>query len=105
MFRIYADKNNKPAEYSKDNIPYTPKYFLPVSIKDKKENDFTFVFGFPGRTTEYLPAIAVEKVMTEIDPAMISVREVALKTLNEKINEKYENRKSIDAKRRLCARS
>lgn len=85
MFRIYADKNNKPAEYSKDNIPYKPKYFLPVSIKDKNENDFTFVYGFPGRTTEYLPSIAVEKVMTETDPAMISVREVALKTLDEKM--------------------
>ena len=85
MFRIYADKDNKPAEYSKDNIPYKPKYFLPVSIKDKQENDFTFVFGFPGRTTEYLPAIAVEKIMTETDPAMIAVREVALKTLDEKM--------------------
>ena len=92
MFRIYADKNNKPAEYSKDNIPYKPKYFLPVSIKDKQENDFTFVFGFPGRTTEYLPAIAVEKIMTEIDPAMISVREVALKTLNEKMRTDSETR-------------
>lgn len=85
MFRIYADKNNKPAEYSKDNIPYTPKHFLPISVKDKKEDDFTFVFGFPGRTTEYLPAIAVEKIMTETDPAMIAVRDVALKTLDEKM--------------------
>lgn len=85
MFRIYADKNNKPAEYSKDNVPYIPKHYLPVSIKDKAENDFTFVFGFPGRTTEYLPAIAVEKIMTEIDPARIAVRDVALKTLDEKM--------------------
>ncbi|KUJ49957.1 S46 family peptidase [Chryseobacterium sp. JAH] len=85
MFRIYADKNNKPAEYSKDNVPYVPKHYLPVSIKDKAENDFTFVFGFPGRTTEYLPAIAVEKIMTEIDPARIAVRDVALKTLDEKM--------------------
>ncbi|WP_326984648.1 S46 family peptidase [Chryseobacterium sp. MYb264] len=85
MFRIYADKNNKPAEYSKDNVPYVPKHYLPVSIKDKTENDFTFVFGFPGRTTEYLPAIAVEKIMTEIDPARIAVRDVALKTLDEKM--------------------
>lgn len=92
MFRIYADKDNKPAEYSKDNIPYKPKYFLPISIIDKKENDFTFVFGFPGRTTEYLPAIAVEKVMTETDPAMIEVREVALKTLNEKMRTNAETR-------------
>jgi len=85
MFRIYADKNNKPAEYSKENVPYVPKHYLPVSIKDKNENDFTFVFGFPGRTTEYLPAIAVEKIMTEIDPARIAVRDVALKTLDEKM--------------------
>lgn len=85
MFRIYADKNNRPAEYSKDNVPYKPKHFLPVSIKDKKEGDFTFVFGFPGRTTEYLPSVAVEKIRTEIDPAMIDVRDVALKTLDEKM--------------------
>jgi len=85
IFRIYAGKDNKPAEYSKDNIPYVPKHYLPVSIKDKNENDFTFVFGFPGRTTEYLPAIAVEKIMKEIDPARIAVRDVALKTLDEKM--------------------
>lgn len=85
LFRIYADKNNKPAEYSKDNVPFTPKYYLPISLKDKKEGDFTFVFGFPGRTTEYLPAIAVEKIMTDTDPAMISVREATLKILDEKM--------------------
>lgn len=85
MFRIYADKNNKPAEYSKDNVPFKPKYFLPVSLKDKKENDFTFIYGFPGRTTEYLPSIAIDKVMTDTDPARIAVREVALKTLDEKM--------------------
>lgn len=85
MFRIYADKNNNPAEYSLDNVPYKPKYFLPISLKDKKENDFTFVFGFPGRTSEYLPSIAIEKIIDDIDPAKIKVREVALKTLNEKM--------------------
>ncbi|UJF29098.1 S46 family peptidase [Kaistella sp. 97-N-M2] len=98
MFRIYADKDNKPAEYSKDNIPYKPKYFLPVSIKDKQENDFTFVFGFPGRTTEYLPAIAVEKVMNETDPTMIAVREVALKTLDEKMRTDAETHLKYAAK-------
>ncbi|SDE30247.1 S46 family peptidase [Riemerella columbipharyngis] len=85
MFRIYADKNNQPAEYSKDNVPYKPKYFLPISIKDKKENQFTFVFGFPGRTQEYLPSIAIDKIVNEIDPARIAVRDVALKTLDEKM--------------------
>ncbi|PUB31097.1 peptidase S46-like protein [Elizabethkingia sp. YR214] len=85
MFRIYADKNNKPAEYSKDNIPYTPKYSLPVSVKDLKEGDFTFVFGFPGKTTEYLPSVAVEKIINDTDPAKITVRDIALKTLDEKM--------------------
>lgn len=85
MFRIYADKNNRPAEYSKDNVPYKPKHFLPISLKDKTENDFTFVFGFPGRTTEYLPSIAIEKIMTELNPARIAVRDVTLKTLDEKM--------------------
>ena len=85
LFRIYADKNNKPAEYSKDNVPYKPKHFLPISIKDIKENDFTFVFGFPGRTNEYLPAIAVEKIINDINPARVSVRDITLKTLDEKM--------------------
>ena len=87
MYRVYADSNNRPAEYSPNNVPYKPKHFLPISIKDKKEGDFTFVFGFPGRTQQYLPSIAVEKIMTEIDPAMIAVREVTLKELDQKMRE------------------
>ena len=79
LFRIYADKNNKPAEYSKDNVPYTPKHFLPVSIKGIKENDFTMVMGYPGKTTEYLPAIAVAQIVNDLDPAKIAIREAALK--------------------------
>lgn len=85
MFRIYVDKNNKPAEYSNDNVPFTPKHFLPISVKDIKENDFTFVFGFPGRTNEYLPSIAVQKIINETNPARIEVRDIALKTLDEKM--------------------
>ncbi len=79
LFRIYADKNNRPAEYSKDNVPYTPKHFLPISIKGLQENDFTMVMGYPGRTTEYLPAVAIEQIMNDIDPTRISVRDAALK--------------------------
>lgn len=85
MFRIYADKNNKPAEYSPENVPFVPKHFLPISIKDIKENDFTFVYGFPGRTNEYLPSIAIEKIVNETNPAKIEVRDIALKTLDEKM--------------------
>lgn len=78
MFRIYAGKNNKPADYSPDNIPYTPKKSLTISLNGVKEGDFTMVFGFPGRTTEYLPSSAVEQIMTVTDPAKISIREKAL---------------------------
>ena len=79
LFRIYADKNNRPANYSKDNVPYTPKHFFPVSIGGVKENDFTMVFGYPGRTQEYLPAVAVEQIVNDLNPAKIEVRDAALK--------------------------
>ncbi len=79
LFRIYADKNNRPAEYSKDNIPYTPKHFFPISIKGIEENDFTMVMGYPGRTQEYLPSFAVEQIMNELNPAKIEIRDAALK--------------------------
>jgi hypothetical protein len=79
LFRIYADKNNRPAEYSIDNIPYTPKHSLPVSIKGIKENDFTMVMGYPGRTQEYLPAVAVEQIVNDLNPVKIEVRDAALK--------------------------
>jgi hypothetical protein len=79
LFRIYADKNNRPAEYSKDNVPYTPKHFFPISLKGIQENDFTMVMGYPGRTQEYLPSFAVEQIMDELNPAKIEVRDAALK--------------------------
>ena len=79
MFRIYAGKDNKPAEYSKDNVPYTPKHFLPISLDGVAEGDFTMVFGFPGRTQEYLPAVAVEQIVNSLNPAKIAIRDAALK--------------------------
>jgi hypothetical protein len=79
LFRIYADKNNRPAAYSKDNVPYTPKHFLPVSLDGVKEDDFTLVFGYPGKTNEYLPAVAIEQIVNELNPAKIEIRDHALK--------------------------
>ena len=80
LFRVYADKNNRPAEYSKDNVPYRPKYFFPISLKGVKAGDFTMVFGYPGRTEEYLPAVAVEQIVNVLNPAKIGIRDVVLKT-------------------------
>ncbi|PHS03926.1 MAG: serine protease [Kordia sp.] len=82
MFRIYADKNNRPAKYSKDNVPYTPKHFLPISLDGIQEGDFTMVFGFPGRTNEYLPAVAVEQITQKVNPTNIKIREKALKVID-----------------------
>ncbi|MEK8180604.1 S46 family peptidase [Flavobacterium buctense] len=83
LFRIYADKNNRPAAYSTENVPYKPKYFFPISIKGIKENDFTMVMGYPGRTQEYLPAVAVEQIVTTLNPAKVDIRDAALKVQNE----------------------
>lgn len=87
LFRIYADKNNKPAEYSEDNVPYTPKHYLPVSLDGVEEGDFTLVFGFPGQTQEYLPAVAVEQIVEVINPARIEVRDEALKVVDSYMRE------------------
>jgi len=79
LFRIYADKNNHPATYSKENVPYTPKHFLPISLDGVKEDDFTLVFGYPGKTNEYLPAVAIAQIANELNPAKIEIRDQALK--------------------------
>ena len=79
LFRIYADKNNRPAAYSKDNVPYTPKHFFPVSLDGIAEDDFTLVFGYPGKTNEYLPSVAINQIANELNPAKIEIREQALK--------------------------
>jgi hypothetical protein len=82
MFRIYADKNNKPAEFSPANIPYKPKKALSISLDGVAQNDFTMVFGFPGKTTEYLPSSAIEQIITMNDPVKIAIRQKALSVID-----------------------
>lgn len=84
LFRIYAGKDNKPADYSPENVPYVPKHFLPVSMDGVSEGDFTLVFGFPGKTNQYLPSSAVKQIIETLNPAKIAIREKALK-----ITDKY----------------
>lgn len=78
MFRIYAGTDNKPAEFSENNVPYKPKKALSISLDGMKEGDFTMVFGFPGRTTQYLHSAAVEQIVKVNDPAKIAIRDKAL---------------------------
>jgi hypothetical protein len=82
MFRIYAGKDNKPADYSPDNVPYVPKKALSISMSGVQQNDFTMVFGFPGRTMEYLHSAAVEQTMDVNDPAKIAIRDKALAVID-----------------------
>ena len=87
MFRIYADQNNNPAEYAETNIPYTPKHYLPVNIGGIKQDDFTFVYGFPGTTDEYLPATSIAQIKDVINPARINVRTITLSHIDKKMRE------------------
>ena len=83
LFRIYTNKENKPAEYNKDNIPYTPLYSFPISTKGVEENDFTMVYGFPGRTQEYLSSYAVDLLMNQQDPIRVKLRGIRLDIMDE----------------------
>jgi hypothetical protein len=74
LFRIYVNKNNEPADYSPDNVPYRPKSHLPISLKGAEKGDFTFVFGYPGTTQEYLPSFAVEMITGHENPPAIRLR-------------------------------
>ncbi len=87
LFRIYSNKENKSAAYSKENIPYTPEQFLTISIGGVKENDFVFVFGFPGRTSQYLPSSALEIISTQTNPNRIAIRKARLDVMREEMNE------------------
>jgi V8-like Glu-specific endopeptidase len=82
MFRVYANKNNEPAEYSKDNVPYVPKKSMKISLKDKQEGDFTFVFGYPGHTQQFLTSYAVDEIASYQDPARIKLRTAILDIYN-----------------------
>ncbi|MEN8247600.1 MAG: S46 family peptidase [Bacteroidota bacterium] len=92
IFRIYADANNRPAKYSKDNVPFKPKHYFPVSLDGVEEGDFTMVFGFPGTTNEYLPAVAIEHITKEYNPSNIAIREAALKIVNAEMKKSDEVR-------------
>ncbi len=86
LFRIYADKNNKPADYSKDNVPYKPAYFFPISLKGVREGDFTMVFGYPGTTYQYVSSHHIDMVKNYINPKLIDIRTKKIEIINEGMN-------------------
>ncbi len=87
IFRIYAGPDNKPAEVSDENIPYAPNYHLKVNISGIEDNDFSMIYGFPGRTQEYLPSNEIRNTIEVYDPARIAIREKLLKILDRKMRQ------------------
>jgi hypothetical protein len=82
IFRIYAGPDNKPAPYSAQNVPFKPRHHLPISLAGVQPGDFTLVFGFPGRTNEYLTSWGVDEVYSVSNPAKIKVRDARLRVLD-----------------------
>ena len=78
MFRIYAGPDGKPADYSKENIPYQPKHFLPISLKGIEKGDFAMIMGYPGRTNRYETSFGVKNTMEVTNKVRIEVRKELL---------------------------
>jgi len=83
MFRVYCGPDGKPAEYSKDNVPYHPKHFLPISLKGVEKNSFSMVMGYPGTTTRYRTSNEIKYTMDVINEVRITARESKLNIIRE----------------------
>lgn len=82
VFRIYAGKDNKPAAYSRDNVPYTPLHSLPIAAGDRVPGEFTMVYGFPGITEQHLVSAQIKHIIEKERPARISMREKSLSVID-----------------------
>jgi len=98
IFRVYADKNNQPAPYSKDNVPYRPKKYLTIDIGGVEPGEFMMVIGFPGRTDAYLTSYAVQQIQDLRDPARVAVREKSLEVLKKYMEKDPESELKLSSK-------
>ncbi len=85
IFRAYMSKDGKPADYSPENVPLKPKYFLPVSIKGIKEGDFAMIWGYPGSTNRYETSYGVKQKIDIDNPTLVSLRDMRLKYMFEEM--------------------
>ncbi len=76
VFRIYADKDNRPADYSPHNVPYRPRYVAPISLDGYREGSFCMTMGYPGSTERYLSSFGIEELMRTANQAQIDIRGV-----------------------------
>ncbi|MEM6398494.1 MAG: S46 family peptidase [Bacteroidota bacterium] len=82
LFRVYSGPDGKPAPYSTDNIPLKPRYHLPINLNGIDDGDFTMVFGFPGRTDQYISAEAMRNRVQEINPIRVGIRDSSLSVID-----------------------
>ena len=78
VFRVYADKNGNPAEYSANNVPLKPKHHLPISLKGNKPGDFAMIVGYPGTTNRYLTSFGIEQMVSKDYPAWVEASKTAM---------------------------
>jgi hypothetical protein len=105
VFRIYVGPNNKPAPYSKDNVPYKPLHSLTIDAGKKKNGDFTMVYGFPGLTEQHLVSGQLKYIIDKIRPAQISMREKSLSIIDSRMRASDEIRIKYAAKQASIANS
>src|SRR5215217_1825864 len=98
VFRVYAAKGNTAAAYAVENVPYTPKKFLPVSLKGVKNGDFSIVYGYPDRTDRYLTSYGVDLATEKVSPTIVKLRDIRLKAW------KIEMDKSVDTRLKLSSK-
>ncbi len=85
IFRVYANKDNKPATYDAANVPLKPKWFLPVSLKGVKENDFAMIWGYPGGTNRYESSYGIKLATDVNNPTLVKLRDMRLKYMFEEM--------------------
>lgn len=90
LFRVYMSAKGEPADYSKKNIPYKPKKFLPVSIKGCEKDDFAMLFGYPGTTDRMITSYGISVVLDQVNPTIIKIRDEKLKIIKAYMTESEE---------------
>lgn len=98
LYRVYADKEGKPADYSPDNLPLSSKQFFKLSTKGVQEDDFTLVFGYPGSTEQFLLSDAVKQITEIRNPVAIHQRGVRLDIMKKEMDKSLEIRLMYSAK-------
>ena len=98
LFRIYMAPDGSPSEYAKENIPYKPKHFLPISLDGVNNGDYTMIYGFPGRTDRYLTSYGVKEAIEQSGPTIIDIRSEKLTIMKEAMDKSSKTKIQYAAK-------